>query len=484
MLLAFVLLYMLITIPVSIYAARKVHSSKDYVLAGRHLPFFMALATVFATWFGSDSVIGAGTAMAEGGFLNVMVDPFGAGLCLILIGLFIVPKLYHLDHLTIGDYLSHRYNRMIGTLLSIAIIITYFGWTAAQFVAIGIVLNVLLGLPVVWGMALAALVVVCYTYLGGMWSVALNDTIQMGMIIVGMIAVTIELIIKFGFGTVMDATPQEFFAFTPGSEGMMKDWLIYLAAWMTLGLGSIPQQDVYQRSMSAKSIHVAKMAAIVGGLLYFTIVLMPLFFGLAARMLHPELLLDGADSQLLIPTLILNEISFPTQVLFFGALLAAIMSTASGAILAPATLFAENVIKPLYRGIDDRLRLAFIRYSIIGVAAIALMIAIQKGNIYEIVGSSYSITLVAAFIPLIFGLYSKKANTLGALLAIILGVLGWQYIEHTGGADPAVPSIIIGLLLSFLGMIIGIFLGKEVVREERIEHAHARAAHGEHEARL
>jgi len=461
MLLFFVCLYMLVTIPVSIYAAQKIHSSKDYVLAGRHLPFFMVLATVFATWFGSDSVLGAGTAMAEGGFLNTMVDPFGAGLCLIIIGVFFVRKLYPMNHLTIGDYFAERYNRTVATILSLAIILTYFGWTAAQFVAIGIVLNMLLGVPLAWGMALAALIVVVYTYLGGMWSVSLNDTIQMGMIIIGMFAVLIEIVYKFGFSEIIAATPSEYFNLTPGGGGSMKEWLAYVAAWITLGLGSIPQQDVYQRAMSAKSAVISQWASITGGVMYFTVVMIPLFLGLAARYLHPELLAEGADAQQLLPTLILSHISFPTQVLFFGALLAAIMSTASGAILAPATLLAENVIKPFFRELSDQKRLRLIRGSIVGIALIALFVAIQKGNIYDIVGSSYSITLVAAFVPLAAGLYSKKANSLGALAAVIFGAFSWQYMEHFGGEDPVVPSIIVGLLASIFGMIAGTMLERK-----------------------
>ena len=251
MLLTFVVLYLLITIPASLIAAKRSRTSKDYVLAGRNLGLTVALATAFATWFGSDSVMGAGSAMAEGGFMAVMTDPFGAGLCLILVGLFFVPKLYPLNHLTIGDYFAERYNKTVGTILSLAIILTYFGWAAAQFVAIGIVLHLIAGVPVLLGMAIAAVITVVYTYIGGMWSVSLNDTIQMFMIIVGMGAATIELIWKYGFSDIIAQTPPEFFDLSPGGAGSMKDWLAYLAAWITIGFGSIPQQDVYQRTMSA-----------------------------------------------------------------------------------------------------------------------------------------------------------------------------------------------------------------------------------------
>jgi Na+/proline symporter len=307
-------------------------------------------------------------------------------------------------------------------------------------------------------MLIAAVVTVAYTYVGGMWSVSLNDTIQMGMIVVGMIAVTIELVWKIGFHEVIAATPPEYFRLSPGLEGSMKDWLAYVAAWITIGLGSIPQQDVYQRTMSAKTMKISVWASVTGGLLYFVIVMMPLFFGLVARMLHPELLQDGADPQLLIPTLILSNVSFVTQVIFLGALIAAVKSTASAAILAPATLFAENVVKPFVTEMSDRARLHLIRYSIVAVAAIALLIAIQHGNIFDIVSSSYSITLVCAFVPLAAGLFSKRANTLGAMLAIVFGALTWQYAVWFGGEDPAVPGIITGLLASVFGMALGIIL--------------------------
>ena len=456
MLLFFVALYLLITIPASIIAAQRANTSREYVLAGRNLPFVIVLATAFATWFGSDSVMGAGSAMAEGGFMSVMTDPFGAGLCLILVGIFFVPKLYHLNHLTIGDYFAERYNKTIATILSLAIIMTYFGWAAAQFVAIGIILNVLAGIPLVWGMCVAAFLTVVYTYIGGMWSVSLNDTIQMVMILIGMIAVSVELIWKFGFHNIIQATPPEFFELSPGGAGSMKDWLAYVAAWITIGLGSIPQQDVYQRTMSARTMRISMWATIIGGLLYFIIVMIPLFFGLVARTLYPELLAEGADAQMLIPTLIIGQVSLITQILFLGALIAAVKSTASAAILAPATLFAENVVKPMFPHMTDHLRLRLIRYSIVVMAIVALGIAVQKGNIFEIVASSYSITLVAAFVPLTAGLYSKKADALGALLAILCGASVWQYMEHFGGDDAVVPAIIGGLLASAAGMVLGI----------------------------
>ncbi len=451
----FVLLYLVLMIPISFYASRYVKTTNDFVLAGRNLPFYMALATVFATWLGSDSILGASSYMAQGGFLEVIADPFGAGLCLIIIGLFFARKLYSLNHLTIGDYFEQRYNKTIGTILSLAITLTYFGWVGAQFVALGLVMHWVFGLPLIAGIIISATIVVMYTYIGGMWSVVMHDLVQTAIIIVGLVVILIQVSINMGgFSNIINATPPEFFNLTP--ENTSSAWLAYIAAWMAIGLGSIPQQDVYQRVMSARSAKIAQWAAIGGGLLYFTVVMIPLFLGLAAAQLHPELLQEGADAQMLLPTLIGEHTSLIVQIFFFGALLSAIMSTASAALLAPATLIAENVVKPFFPQITDGYRMQIIQTSIIIVAIGAITLAIQQGDVYELVGSAYSITLVAALVPLTFGLYWKKANNLGAMLAIIFGIVTWQYLGHTLPEEYVDASTIAGFGMSIVGMLVGV----------------------------
>lgn len=470
----FVLIYMLMMIPIGIYASRRVKTSKDYVVAGRHLPFTMAMATVFATWFGSESFMGAGSRMAEGGFMSVIEDPFGAGLCLVLIGLFFAKKLYEKNNLTIGDYFHERYNKTVATLLSLAIIMTYFGWVAAQFVALGIILNMLLGISAITGMLFASVIIIIYTYVGGMWSVSITDTVQMAVIVIGLFVILAEVLWKIGgIGAVIANTPTEFFRVTP-ADATTKDWLAWVAAWLTIGLGSIPQQDVYQRVMSAKTVSIAKWASISAGIAYFSIAMIPLTLGLIARMRYPELV--TSDPQQLLPTLILNNTSMITQVFFFGALLSAIMSTASGALLAPATLLGENVIKPMFNNVSDKTRLSIIRSSIIIIAIGSLILASTQGSIYDLVSGAYSITLVSAFVPLVFGLYTHRANSLGALLSMFFGAAGWLFTLNYV-IDPTIPPTLVGLGLSLAGMLIGIFAEAEIRKQiHKISHRLAKSS--------
>lgn len=461
-----VILYVLIMVPIGLYASRKVKNTGDYVLAGRSLPFYMALATVFATWFGSESILGASSNFAEGGFSAVTEDPFGAALCLIIAGLFFNRKLYNLNFLTIGDYFKNRYNTTIGVFLSIAIIVSYFGWVAAQFLALGLVLSTVIpGLTLMWAIIFASILVSLYTFYGGMHSVAMLDTIQSVVIVSGLGAIFIFALSKIGgFGELVSQTPPEFWQITPKLSGSLTEWIIFVTALMTIGLGSIPQQDIYQRAMSAKSATISVWASVLGGVLYFSIVLIPLFIAGVARILYPDVLKD--DPQNLILTLVQDHTPVVLQILFFGALVSAIISTASGALLAPGTLLAENVIKPFFNEISDKLRLRIIRLAVIFVAFGGVLMAIKDdARIYDLVSSAYSVTLVAGFIPLAVGLYSKKANSFGALISIIAGLSAWQYWNMF--AQSEIPGTFVGFFASLLGMIIGTIIGQVIKKEEK-----------------
>ncbi len=461
-----ILAYAVVMILIGVYAARKVKNSEDYVLAGRSLPFYMALSTVFATWFGSESILGAGSKFAEGGFRNVIEDPFGAGLCLIIAGIFFNRKLYRLHFLTIGDFFKSRYNTTIATFQSIVIVVSYFGWVAAQFLALGVILHTILpGLSITVWMLISACVVTVYTIMGGMVSVALHDTVQTGIIIIGLIAVLAAVLPLVGGveGFVAIIPPDHLNVFPKSTDSMLA-WIAFATALMTQGFGSIPQQDIYQRAMSARNEKESMWASIVGGLLYFSIVMVPIAIGMIAAHVYPDVL--AVDSQLLIPKLINEHTSSILQVVFFGALLSAILSTASGALLAPATLLAENIIKPFYTSMHDKLRLLTIQAGVVVVALGAIFLARNPdAHIYELVGSAYSVTLVAGFVPLAFGLHTKWVNSLGALTSIIAGIGCWQLADYS---QTAIPPTFVGFSASLLGIIIGSYLGNFIRSEEKV----------------
>src|SRR5438552_4325955 len=175
MLLWFVIIYWIISVAIGIYAAKWVHNTKDFAIAGRRLPLYIVTATVFATWFGSETVLGIPASFIKEGFSGVIADPFGSSLCLVLVGLFFARPLYRMNLLTIGDFYRNKFGRATEAMTTLCIVISYLGWVAAQISALGLVFNVVSegAMSQTTGMIVGASTVLVYTIWGGLWSVAI-----------------------------------------------------------------------------------------------------------------------------------------------------------------------------------------------------------------------------------------------------------------------------------------------------------------------
>ena len=477
MLMTFVALYLVITVAIGLWAARRVHNAKDYVVAGRSVPLFMSTALVFATWFGAETVLGVSATFLKEGMRGIVADPFGFTFCLVVIALFFARAFYRLNLLTIGDFYRSRYNKPVEIATSICITLSYLGWVAAQLTALGVVFHTLSGgaIPLGWGIALGTGVVLLYTLFGGMWSVAYTDLVQSVIIIVGLIYLAFLLGgAAGGFERVVaHAAEAGKFEFWPKLEA--RDVLAFLAAFLTAALGSIPQQDVFQRVTAAKDADTAVRGALLGGLIYFCMAFVPIYLAYCALIIDPKMvgpLLAGEanENQLILPNLIAAHTPLFAQVMFFGALLSAIMSTASAALLAPSTLFTENVLRPFVPKMDDRQLLLVMRVVLIIFGLAVMVFALfSDASIYQMVQNAYKVTLVSAFVPLLLGLYWKRSTTDGALLAVALGLVSWILMEAFA-ADALVPPQLVGMGFSFLGMVIGSLYGRQTPHTHAAQH--------------
>jgi solute:Na+ symporter, SSS family len=271
--------------------------------------------------------------------------------------------------------------------------------------------------------------------------------------------------------------------------GNWAEWLAFIAAWMTMMLGSIPQQDVFQRVTSAKSARVAIAASVLGGFLYFCFTFVPMFIAYSATLISPEQFtsLIETDSQLVLPTLVLQHTPIFAQAVFFGAVLAAIMACSSATLLAPSVSFSENILRNIYPNITDHGLLRMMRITMVCFACLVLGFALtSQSSIFKMVESAYKITLAGAFVPLFFGAYWQRATTQGALAALVGGVASWLIIELLVGDASLVPPQLIGLAASMLGMLAGSLLPQWIGRptpHPDIHHAlHHRAAAETHHA--
>ncbi len=463
MLIALVLVYLSLTVGIGLYAAQRVKTSKDFLVAGRSLPLYMNVATVFATWFGAETVLAVSSTFLKDGLRGVVADPFGASFCLIIVALFFARPFYRMELLTIGDFYRKRFNRSVEIGAGIAITLSYLGWTSAQLVALGIVFNTLSGgaITLGQGIVLGGVVVLVYTMFGGMWSVAFTDLFQTVIIVLGLLYIAWLLAgMAGGFDVVIaKATSEGKLDFWP--QAAMKDWIAFIAAWATMAIGSIAQQDVFQRVTSARDEKTAVRGTLIGGTFYLVFAFVPMFIAVSALLIEPDkvkevLLGDGTDFQMVLPNLILNNTPMFAQVMFFGALLSAILSTASGALLAPTAVFTENVLKPLLDGrMSDRQMLLALRVVLVMFALAVMLFALSsESSMFQMVQNAYKVTLVAAFAPLAFGLFWRRSTPQGATLSIVLGLLAWILAELVA-PEALIPPQFVGLGAAIFGMVAG-----------------------------
>jgi SSS family transporter len=474
MLLTLVIVYLLITIAIGLWAAKRVKNTADFAIAGRHLPLIMIVTTTFATWFGSETVLGIPAKFVEGGLSSVVEDPFGAGTCLILVGLFFAAKLYKMTLLTISDYYRERYGRTVEVVCSLIIILSYLGWVSAQVTALGLVFNLLSGgaISVPLGMVLGTASILAYTLFGGMWSVAVTDFLQMIILVVGLAIIAVFAADMAGGAdkVIALASSKDLFKFLP--EPTFDQIVLFFAAAITIMFGSIPQQDVFQRVMSAKDVKAATRGPVIGGACYILFAFVPMFLVTSALIIMPEqaATLIKEDPQKVLPTLVLEKMPFVMQVIFFGALLSALKSTASATLLAPSVTFVENIWRQFFPRVSDKQELRTMRIAVLifSICVLAYAIALQGTPIYELVSGAYQVTLVGAFVPLVAGLYWTRATTQGAIFSIVLGILTWLLFMVTPAGE-TFPGQLAGFLMAIVGMGVG-SLGPQALKNRHGSH--------------
>jgi len=468
MLIWFVVFYLLISITIGLVAATRVKNTKDYAVAGRHLPLPVVMATVFATWFGAEAIFGVSATFVTDGLNGVAADPFGSSMCLVIAGFFFSTQLYKLNIITLGDFYRMRYNRSVEVLTTIAIVISYLGWVAAQIKALGLIFNIITDGAVSeeTGMILGTAIVLTYTTFGGMLSVAVLDFVQMIVVIGGLLYIgSIVSGMTGGVAPVVEhARAEGKLDFFPKGADIWV-WMTFLGGWLTMMLGSIPQQDVFQRITSAKSANIALWGSLLGATVYFCFTFVPMFIAYAATLIDPAHFgaLVVEDSQRVLPYLVLEHTPLFAQVIFFGAVLSAIMSCSSATLLAPSVSFAENIVKGYMPNLSDRGFLKVMRICLLSFGLCVLIYALNsERSIFGMVESAYKITLAGAFVPLVFGAFWKKSTSQGALAAIIGGISTWVLIEVLVGEECLIPPQLIGLGVSIIAMILGSLLPQKI----------------------
>jgi len=419
---------------IGFWSSRKIKDTTDFLIAGRRLGLVLATATMFATWFGGESVIGTAGTVYKQGLYGIISDPFGASLALILAGLFYAAAFRRLNLLTVVDIFEKFYSRRLEILATILMIPVYIAWLGAQIVATGLTFSTFTNIEPNLGMLIAGGVIVIYTICGGMWAVTLTDFVQMLILILGIITIFPFVITDAGgIKNVISSTPKEFFIIFPQTKNF-SSWLTYFGKWSMLGLGCVVGQDLIQRSLSSRTESIARWSSILAGIIYFIMGIIIIFIGLSARFVIPNL----EHSELLIPTLANKYLAGIHQFLFgifICGLIAAIMSSADSSLLAATSLFTNNIIAKSYPNISKKAFLLLNRIATIVITLLAVIIAIYVKQVYNLMVNSCTTLLVSIFVPTSVALFFKKfVNTISCWCSMLGGFFVWiGYIFLTTG---------------------------------------------------
>ncbi len=438
-------IYMVLMLFIGWYASRKINTTTDYVVAGRRLGIFFCTGTLFATWFGSGTCMGgAGNAYIFGN-QGVIFDPWGAAVCLLLTGFFFARLMRRGRFITLVDLFELRYGKTMGLFSTASLSIAEMGWVGAQLVAFGTIINYFSGIPLGMGITISTAILVVYTYLGGMWAVTLTDVFQMIILMVGMTAMlAVAIPLAGGWDALFSNAPNNMmginqWSFIPTSAAAANaemenagymyytgyvGWFYWLAAWLAIGFGSIPAQDLMQRVLSAKDEKTASYSSYLAGLLYVTVGMMPVLIGMIYFHVNPDLSIDDALNKILL--LMAVEHLHPVfAVVFVSALVAALMSSSDSAILAAASIVGYNGYKYFKPAADEHQTLKMTKIMVPIVTLVSLMLALYFQAIYNLMVIAWSLLLVSLFVPYASAYFWKKANNYGALAAFWGGLGVW-----------------------------------------------------------
>jgi Na+/proline symporter len=440
--------YLIVQFAFGILVSRRIASESDYLLAGRRLGVTLAAFSIFATWFGAETVVGAAGSIYSDGLSGGSADPFGYALCLVVLGVVVAAPLWRRQYTTFGDLFRDRYSRGVERLAVLLMVPTSVLWAAAQIRAFGQVVSASSDLEVSVAITAAAAFVVVYTIAGGLLADVVTDFVQSIAVVVGL-AVLLVVVGNAQGGVaelVASIDPSRLALFSTADATPLE----LLEAWAVPVCGSLLAVELLSRILGCKSAATARNATLLGAALYLVVGLIPVTIGLAGPQLVPGL----EEPEQLVALLAQQHLSTFLYILFAGALISAILSTVDSCLLAAASLVSHNLVVPLKPSLTERQKITTARIGVAVFGVAAYVIALYAGGIYELVATASAFGSAGIFVVGMFGLFSRVGGAASAYSALVAGVLVWAagefWLDWTTPYVAALAAALAAYLLAAL----------------------------------
>jgi Na+/proline symporter len=435
--------YILLQFAVGIWVSRRIRDEKDYILGGRQLGVTLASFSVFATWFGAETVMGSSGRVYTDGLSGAQGEPFAYAVGIIIMGLCFAVPLWRRGLTTFADFFRQRFSPGVEKMTVILLIPGSVLWAAAQIRGFGQVMSHTAGLELGVAMTVAAAVVIAYTVFGGLLADVYTDFVQGIAIIIGLLGMLILIGAQTG-NPVTALASVEATRFYP--LGQNQSVLEFVEQWAIPICGSLVAVELISRILACRSADVARLAAPLGGLGYLLIALIPVYFGLIGPIVMPGL---DEPEQL---SLHLANTYLPMffYVMFAGALISAVLSSVDSALLASASLVSHNLILPLKPAMAERAKVATARLCVAALGMFAYVLALRSDGISDLVEMASAFASAGVFVALTFGLFTRFGGPLSAMAAIGTGAGCWAFGKFV--LDMSTPYLA-GLATAFVAYV-------------------------------
>ena len=433
--LAAILAWFALQLAIGVWIARRIRSESDYLLAGRSLGYGLATFSIFATWFGAETVIGAAGTTYEEGLSLSSAEPFGYGLCLILMGLIFAGPLWRRKLTTLADLFRQRWSPAVERFAAIILIPSSVLWAAAQVRAFAHVLATSSTLEVDAAMTAAAGFVILYTMFGGLLADAITDVIQGVVLIVALLLVGGGLVSELGGpAAAANAIVHSGAVRLAGNGGPL---LATIEAWAIPVCGSLVATEIVARVIATRSPEVARRSALIGGGLYLVVGLVPVLVGIVG----PSLGLDLADPEQLMPALARQMLPTALYVIFAGGLISAILSTVDSTLLVSSGLLSHNLLVPSFRITDERAKVRLARAGVVALGIVAWVLARRAEGVFELVEQASALGSAGALVTVTFGLFTTVGGPRTAAATLATGMLVYLVASFAGTPFPFLMSL-------------------------------------------
>ena len=432
--------YLVLMMAIGAWVSRRISTEADYLVAGRTMGPMLVGASVFATWFGAESVVGASGMVYRNGLSGGSADPFGYGLALIGAAVLFAVPLWKLRLTTYADLFRIRYSRGVERMMVLVYLPASVLWASAQIRAFGQVLGQVSSIELEMAIGLAAVFVILYTLLGGLMADAITDLVQGVALVVGLIAIWFAVMREAGgfADSLALVEPSRFMPFASGGQTTLE----VLEEWAVPIIGSMVTVEVMQRMIAARSPTVALRGTLGGAGLYILVGLIPVYLGLVGPRLVPGL----ADPEQLVPVLAREHLGTVTFVMFSGALVSVILSTVDSALLAAGGMVSHNLVTPFLPGLTEAARLRAARIAVLGVGLLATWLALSGESIYDLVRLASAFGTSGFFVVSCFAVFSRTGGPASAYASYGIGLASWAYGEFLADwTAPFLTSLILAI---------------------------------------